>query len=102
MPQRRWHRRSRRSSTLLTLSPRSTSGLPRNGTPPRSGGRCLRRAGKSNRDEETAGGAGCEVEGPVVCLDDAVHDGQPEADAGMLVGAYAFCSALEGFGEGRY
>ena len=54
-----------------------------------AGGRCLRRAGKSNRDEETAGGTGCEVEGPVVCSDDAVHDGQPEADAGMLVGAYA-------------
>lgn len=34
--------------------------------------------------------------------DDAVHDGQAEADAGVLVGAYAFRSALEGFGEGRY
>jgi hypothetical protein len=34
--------------------------------------------------------------------DDAVHDGQPEADAGVLVGVYALRSALEGFGEGRY
>ena len=51
---------------------------------------------------ETAGGAGDEVEGPVVGADDAVHDGQTEADAGVLVGAYAFRSALEGFGEGRY
>jgi NAD(P)-dependent dehydrogenase (short-subunit alcohol dehydrogenase family) len=64
--------------------------------------RCLPRGGKPNRDEETAGGAGCEVEGPVVCSDDAVHDGQPEADAGVLIGADALCSALEGFGEGRY
>jgi hypothetical protein len=37
-----------------------------------------------------------------VCSDDAVHDGQSEADAGVLVGAYAFCSALEGFGVDRY
>lgn len=64
-------------------------------------GRCLRRVGKSNRDEETAGGAGCEVDGPVVCSDDALHDGQPEADPDVFVGARAFCSALEGFGEGR-
>ena len=34
--------------------------------------------------------------------DDAVHDGQAEADAGVFVGAYAFRSALEGFGEGGY
>lgn len=31
--------------------------------------------------------------------DDAVHDGQAEADAGVFVGAYAFRAALEGFGE---
>lgn len=64
-------------------------------------GRRLRRARKPNRDEEAAGGAGCEVEGALVCSDDTVHDGQPEADAGMLVGADALCSALEGCGEGR-
>jgi len=27
---------------------------------------------------------------------------EAEADAGVLVGAYAFCSALERFDEGRY
>lgn len=60
------------------------------------------RAGKSNRDQETASGAGCGVDGPVVCPDDAVHDGQPEADPDVFVGAGAFCSASKGFGESRY
>ena len=64
--------------------------------------RCPWRAGKSDRDQQTARGARCEVERPVVCSDDAVHDGQPEADAGMLVRAYPLSSASEGFGEGRY
>jgi hypothetical protein len=62
----------------------------------------LPHAGKPDRDEETAGGAGDEVKGSVVGADDAQHDGQAEADAGVLVGAYAFRSALEGFGERWY
>lgn len=57
--------------------------------------------GKPDRDEEAACGAGDEVEGSVVGADDAPHDGQAEPDARVLVGAYAFRTALKGLGQGR-
>src|SRR5690349_24008193 len=64
--------------------------------------RGLRRAGKSDRDEQPPGRTGREVERPVVCPDDAVDDGQAEANTGMLVGARAFRAALEGLRERRH
>lgn len=47
-----------------------------------------------HRDGEPAGGPGVEGEGAIVCLGDALDDGEDEADAGV-VGAYAPGAALE-------
>jgi len=52
------------------------------------------RGGELHRDAEPAGGPGGEGEGSVVCLGDALDDGQAEADT-CVVGAYAFGPALE-------
>ncbi len=57
---------------------------------------------KLDFDQETAGGAGDEVEGLVVGADNAVHDGEAEAEASVLVGCVRVLSAPEGFGEGRH
>src|SRR5262245_35327358 len=56
--------------------------------------------GDLQREAEPATDPGGEGEGSVVCLRDALDDGQAETDTGMA-GADAFGAALERFGEGR-
>src|SRR5262245_62042628 len=59
-----------------------------------SSARVWGRRWQSHGDAEAAGGARREREGPVVCLGDALDDGQAEADT-CVVGAYALGATPE-------
>jgi hypothetical protein len=58
------------------------------------------RCWKSHLDDEPVIGAWAEGEGSVVCFDDALDDGQAEADT-CVVGAYACGAALKRFDKRR-